>query len=189
MNHTFCPSFPEFESSPRCFKHRLFSSSLSYCHLHPPCLLSLLMLISFAFYSSDSFISLFFLFSSPSSHLSPSLLEKGPMGDADLWLEPHFPAFCGRRVWSHGIAISPARRYGFRQLQAAAGSLIRSSVMSPHLTCRRCNAALKGGRLITDWGYAGEAAIPIQHKGPVLYAVIDIGSISATMFCVLTKFS
>ncbi|KAK5848621.1 hypothetical protein PBY51_006219 [Eleginops maclovinus] len=56
------------------------------------------------------------------------------------------------------MAISPARQYGFRQLQAAVGSLIRVSVMSPHLTCRLCRTVLKGGRLIMDWGYAAEAA-------------------------------
>lgn len=47
----------------------------------------------------------------------------------------HHPA-AGGGQWSHGMAISRGRQYGCGQLQAAAGSLIRASVMSPRPTCR-----------------------------------------------------
>lgn len=88
--------------------------------------------------------SCFFFFPPPHSFLSNALEKRsGGGGDADLWLEPHFLAFCSRKVRSHGIAISPARLYRCRQLQAAAGSLIRVCVMSPHSTCCKHHTALK----------------------------------------------
>lgn len=89
-------------------------------------------------------------------------------------------------LWSHGIAISPGRQYGFGQVQAAAGSLIRVSVMSPHLSCWRCHV-LKAGSLIVrpcPWG----RPTSIQDKGLVFCAVVEIWSISTALFGLLTKF-
>lgn len=77
----------------------------------------------------------------------PLPLQQGQCG-SNLLFEPHCPACCGRwKVWSHGIAISPAKQHGSRQLQAAAGPLIRASVMTLYLAYRWCHTPLKGGRL------------------------------------------
>lgn len=122
-----------------------------------------------------------FLFSSCSSHLSTSHSHtKVPGGrDADLWFKPHFPVYCVSRVWSHGIAISPERQYGFGQLQAAVGSLIRVSVMSPHLTCWRCHV-LK----VWLWGHAPEADPP-QFKTKVLFSVQLLRSDQFQQLCLV----
>lgn len=172
MNHSFHSSSQEFLELPS----ELQTQVTPFFPFVQPLLLTFLFHTPPLSPVSYQFTSSVVSFPPAHPHISlPPSLEKGPGGDADLWFEPHFPACCGRKVCSHGIAISPAKRYASRQLPAAAGSLIRVFVMNPNLTCHRCHTALEGGRLIMDWGYASEAAISLINKN--LYALIEPFSI------------
>ena len=161
MNHTFLPFLSRVSELP--LDHQTQAT-----HFFPFILPSATSPLTFPFDahppSPASYLfpsSSRFLFSPllPAHISHPGIVGKGPWGNADLWFKPHFPPCCGRRGRPHGIAISPARRDGLRQLQAVADSLIRVCVMSPHLTCRRCHAALQGGRLISE-------AMPISQAHP-----------------------